>query len=83
MISSYFKIEILAIQDEFVLLGHKGLIVFFVSVLQVSFLDVCSLQVADNALGTLRGSTKEDPLLTLPAPEKPAPVSAIAFNSSK
>ena len=26
MILSYFKIEILAIQDEFVLLGHKGLI---------------------------------------------------------
>ena len=25
MIPSYFKIEILAIQDEFVLLGHKGL----------------------------------------------------------
>ena len=25
MISSYFKIEILAIQDEFILLGHKGL----------------------------------------------------------
>ena len=26
MIPSYFKIEILAIQDEIVLLGHKGLI---------------------------------------------------------
>ena len=25
MIPSYFKIEILAIQDDFVLLGHKGL----------------------------------------------------------
>ena len=25
MIPSYFKIEILAIQDEFFLLGHKGL----------------------------------------------------------
>ena len=28
MIPSYFKIEILAIQDEFVLLGHKGLTVY-------------------------------------------------------
>ena len=27
MIPCYFKIEILAIQDEFVLLGHKGLTV--------------------------------------------------------
>ena len=27
MISSYFKIEILAIRDEFVKQGHKGLLV--------------------------------------------------------
>ena len=27
MIPSYFKIEILAVRDEFVTLGHKGLIV--------------------------------------------------------
>ena len=29
MTPSYFKIEILAIQDEFVLLGHKGLMDHF------------------------------------------------------
>ena len=34
MIPSYFKIEILAIQDEFVLLGRKGLIGFELSHIQ-------------------------------------------------
>ena len=43
MISSYFKIEILAIQDEFVLLGHKGLSLFNIQfgVLENRYTSLC------------------------------------------
>ncbi|KAF2363979.1 WD40-repeat-containing domain [Trinorchestia longiramus] len=52
---------------------------------QVNFLDVCGLQQADQAVAGLSSGTAgtpgaDKPLLSLPPPDKTAPVTAIQFN---
>ena len=51
---------------------------------QVLFYDACLLQRGPSAGDAARGEGQQcQPLLSLPPPEKPAPLSALAFSQAK